>query len=395
MPFPLPPMRLTGADILRDGEMQRRSVALANGRITRGPLPEVDLRGYLVLPGIIDMHGDAFERHIAPRPSAPFPVRSGLHATDRDAAANGITTAWLAQCWSWEGGLRGPDFCQLVLQELDAYRNDALIDLRVQIRCETHLPDTRDQLLAAVARHGVDYVVFNNHLPEAIQMGETAPHRLADWAMREGTSIEVFMARLHAAQARRDEIPRHLCAMAEAFDRMGVIYGSHDDPDGETREQYRLMGARIAEFPTHSSAASLAKCCNDPVVMGAPNVVRGGSQAGNVSATVLIQRGLCDALVSDYHYPSLANAAWALIDRGLCDLPRAWAMISSTPAEIMRLPDRGQLNPGKRADLVVINARTRVIEATISNGRLAYLSGEAGARFIGAAMQSPGQIAAE
>ena len=81
------------------------------GRITRGPLPEVDLTGYLILPGIIDLHGDAFERHTAPRPSAPFPIAEvGLRATDREAAANGITTAWLAQSWSWEGGKRGPDY---------------------------------------------------------------------------------------------------------------------------------------------------------------------------------------------------------------------------------------------------------------------------------------------
>lgn len=391
----LPPLRLTGATILRDGALQDRSIAIADGRITRGPLPEVDLRGYLVLPGIIDMHGDAFERHIAPRPSAPFSIRAGLHATDRDAAAHGVTTAWLAQSWSWEGGLRGPDFCQRLLEELDSYRADALIDLRVQIRCETHLPETRDALLATVARHGVDYVVFNNHLPEAIQMALSAPHRLADWALREGSSIEAFMAKLRRAEAKRDEIPRHLCAMAEAFDRMGVIYGSHDDPDGETRERFRLIGARIAEFPTHSSAASLAKFCNDPVIMGAPNVVRGGSQAGNVSAALLIQRGLCDVLVSDYHYPTLAAAAWALVDKGIMGLPKAWAMVSSNPAEVMGLHDRGQLAPGKRADLVVVNSDTRVIEATISRGRLAYLAGAAGARFIGAAMQAPQRLAAE
>ena len=390
----LPPLRLTGATILRDGALQARSIALADGRITRGPLPEVDLTGYLVLPGIIDMHGDAFERHIAPRPTAPFPIASGLHSTDREAAAHGVTTAWLAQCWSWEGGLRGPDFAEDLLLALDSYRPRALIDLRVQIRLETHMMDSRDRLIAAITRHGVDYVVFNNHLPEAIQMARAAPHRLAMWAEREGQPPHVFMARLEAAQAREREVPRHLCRLAEAFDRMGVTYGSHDDPDAETRDRYRLIGARIAEFPTHASAAAVAKATDGPVVMGAPNVVRGGSQAGNVAARTLIERGLCDVLVSDYHYPCLAAAAWRLVDEGVLDLPRAWAMISTTPADVMGLHDRGRLDPGRRADVVIVNAATRAIEATISGGRLAWLSGEAGARLVGAA-QGQRRMAAE
>jgi alpha-D-ribose 1-methylphosphonate 5-triphosphate diphosphatase len=119
-----------------------------------------------------------------------------------------------------------------------------------------------------------------------------------------------------------------------------------------------------------------------PVIMGAPNVVRGGSQAGNVAAEELIAAGQCDALVSDYHIPALALAAWTLVERGVLDLPRAWALISEKPADILRLPDRGKLNPGLRADLVVVNAETRAIEATIAGGRLTYLAGEAGCRFL-------------
>ena len=96
MPIAPSSLRLTGATVLRDGALQSRSVAIEDGRISKGPLPEVDLSGYYILPGIIDLHGDAFERHLAPRPSAPFPIRTALRATDRDAAANGITTAWMA-----------------------------------------------------------------------------------------------------------------------------------------------------------------------------------------------------------------------------------------------------------------------------------------------------------
>jgi hypothetical protein len=150
------------------------------------------------------------------------------------------------------------------------------------------------------------------------------------------------------------EVPRSLCAMAEAFDRLGVSYGSHDDPDGETREFYTMIGARIAEFPLSKRAASAAHAMMCPVIMGAPNVVRGGSQAGNVAAEELIVAGQCDALVSDYHIPALALAAWTLVERGLLDLPRAWALISEKPAEILRLPDRGRLTPGLRASIELL-----------------------------------------
>ena len=390
----LPPMRFTGATVLRDGEMSQRSVALMGGRITKGPLPEIDLSGYLILPGIIDLHGDAFERHIAPRPSAPFPIETGLRAADQDAASNGVTTAWLAQCWSWEGGLRGPDFAEKLVSAVSGYKKRALIDLRVQIRCETHMTHTEDRLKAMIRRHGLDYVVFNNHLPEAVEMGETAPHKLAFWAEREKRTVNEFQEILDTAAEQVHSVPRFICNLAEAFDMLGVQYGSHDDPDGQTREEYRMFGARVCEFPTSTGAAAVAKTHGDPVIMGAPNVVRGGSQAGNVSAMQLIKSGKCDVLVSDYHYPSLMNAAFALVDQGVLDLPAAWAMISSNAAEVLGLFDRGEIAYGKRADLVILNEETREVEATISAGRLSYMSGAIAPRLLGVSDQIQ-RIAAE
>lgn len=380
----LPPLRLVGATILRDREMQSRSVAIADGRITRGPLPAVDLQGFYVFPGIVDLHGDAFERHLAPRPGTGFDLVDGLASADREAAANGVTTAWFAQGWSWEGARRGPDHAEAVLDALDRHRRRALIDIRVQLRCETHLVDHGARLIETVRRHRIDYVVFNNHLSEAEEMRRARPEVFAMWAHALGLTPEDYLAGLERAAARAREVPRHLCTLAEAFDRMGVVYGSHDDPDGETRERFSMIGARIAEFPTTRRAAAAAKAMNDPVLMGAPNVVRGGSQSGNIAAADLVKAGLCDALVSDYYYPALVQAVWALVDAGLKTLPEAWAMISTRPAEILRQPDRGVIAPGKRADLTIVNAETRRVEATIAAGRLAYLAGEAGRRFLSA-----------
>jgi len=382
MTLPLPPLRLTGAAVLRDGEMQHRSIGLSDGRIVRGPLPEVDLSGYLILPGIIDLHGDGFERHILPRPSAAFPLATGLASADREAAAHGVTTAFFAQGWSWEGGHRSPAAACALLAALDAYRPRALTDIRVQIRAETHLVEAVPDLLDAVRRHKVPYVVFNDHLEEGAAMARTQPQDFAAWARKVGRTPGEMSDTLDRARARAREVPRQLCTLAEAFDSLGVAYGSHDDPDGETREFYSMIGARIAEFPLTRRAAAAAHAMMNPVIMGAPNVVRGRSQAGNIAAADLIAEGLCDALVSDYHIPALPLAAWTLVDKGLCTLPAAWAMISSSPAEILRMPDRGHLTPGQRADLVVMHAETRVIEATICGGRLTYLAGEAGRRFV-------------
>lgn len=389
----LPPLRLTGATVLRDGEMQDRSVVVEAGRISKGPRPAVDLSGYYILPGIIDLHGDAFERHIAPRPSAPFPIETGLRMTDRDAAANGVTTAWLAQCWSWEGGMRGPEFAEQVLTTLARYRQQTSTDLRIQIRYETHMVDSGDRLLEAVRRYGVDYVVFNNHIDEALIGAETNPAMIAQWAARNGRTTREHLAIVKEAASRQPEVPRHLCRLAEGFDTLGVAYGSHDDSTAETREHFAMIGARICEFPTKRPPAAAAAAMGDPVLLGAPNVVRGGSQAGNISATQLIREGLCDALVSDYFYPALSQAAFALVDQGVMSLAKAWTLVSSRPAEILRLADRGVIAPGKRADLVVVRKDTRAIEATISGGCLSFLTGEAAQRFLAA--ERPVPLAAE
>jgi len=260
-----------------------------------------------------------------------------------------------------------------------------MTDLRVQIRAETHLvPETR-RLIDVVRRFGVGYVVFNDHLDEGLQMSRIAPAAFAHWARKVGKTPQDLAAAIHAARDMQGDVPRALCQLAEAFDAMGVVYGSHDDPDGLTRERFRMIGATVAEFPLSQQAAKAARAMQSPVIMGAPNVVRGQSQAGNASATDLVAAGLCDALVSDYHVPALPLAAWALVDRGVV---------------IMRMNDRGRLDPGMRADLVVVCAASRRIEATITGGRLTYLAGEAARRFLAqprviSALEEGGAVAAE
>ncbi|MCO6383475.1 alpha-D-ribose 1-methylphosphonate 5-triphosphate diphosphatase [Oceanicola sp. 502str15] len=382
MAHPLPPLRLTGGQVLTGPALEERALTLADGILTDGNAPEVDLSGYLVLPGIIDLHGDGFEHQIAPRASAQLPLGPALLAADREAAANGVTTLWLAQGWGWEGGRRSPEFAEELMAALAQARPSLLTDMRVQLRCETHMPDSAERMLAAIRCWGVDYVVFNNHLPEAEHRLAEQPQALASWAEKRGQTVEAFTARIQAARSTAPRVPRHLCTLAGAFDEIGVRYGSHDDPDGETRERMHILGATICEFPTREAAAKVARANGDPVLMGAPNVVRGGSQSGGVSALSLVTRGLCDALVSDYHLPCLPAAAWALADMKALPFATAWELISTRPAAIMGLHDRGHLSPGKRADLVVMHPQTRQIEATIAGGQLAHLSGALALRVL-------------
>lgn len=370
------PLRLTHARALIDGALQDHPITIAEGRITDTPAREVDLSGYLILPGVIDLHGDGFERHLTPRPTAPFDKPRALFSLAAELGANGITTAWLAQSWSWEGGHRSGASALALMQAVAASRARLMPDMRVQLRLETHVTDEFPDVLAAVAGHGVDFVVFNDHLPEAVDLAANHPDRFASWAAQTRRTAQEMLAIVHKAQDQGPGVPAALTGFARALRPLGVTLGSHDDATAEVRAFYRGIGATVSEFPTTFAAARAARAAGEPVLMGAPNVVRGGSQSGNVAAADLVAEGLVDALMSDYYYPALPQAAWALADQGVTDLPAAWAMISEAPARILGLADRGRLTPGQRADVAIVQADTREVEMTLAAGRIAHLSGD-------------------
>ncbi len=381
------PLRLTGAQILLEGALQDSAITMADGVITDGPAAEVDLRGYLVLPGIIDLHGDGFERHLSPRPTAPFDKARALFSAANELAVNGVTTAWFAQSWSWEGGFRSGEATVELLAALAQAKDALLPDVRVQIRLETHVIGAHERVARAVRDYGVDYVVFNNHLPEAVELAQAKPDRFAAWAAQTRRTPAQMLAIVREAEREEPLVPDALRTLAVQLSQYGVSMGSHDDGTPEIRRFFRGIGARICEFPTTHVAAQSARDAGEPVLMGAPNVVRGGSQSGNIAAQSLIEAGLCDALVSDYYYPALSQAAFALAQAGVIGLPAAWAMISTTPAQIAGLTDRGSLAKGQRADLVVVNPANHAVEMTICAGRIAHLSGEVARRLWARAPQ--------
>lgn len=376
-------LTLTGAHVLHPGGLSDAPLSLGNGLVVQDPAPrKVDLSGFIVLPGIVDAHGDGFERHLAPRRGAMKDIDQGLIAAEAELAANGITTAVLAQFYSWEGGMRSPDFAERVFAGIDQIAGRVMTDLHRQLRFEIPMLEDYDDLEAFVARHALRYVVFNDHLPhEALAKGKRPP-RLTGQALRIGRNPEKHLEMMQQMHARRDEVEAAAGALAQRLTAAGILLGSHDDRSAEARATWRRHGVRVAEFPETTAAIEEARAGGDPVIMGAPNVVRGGSHNGNLSATEAVIMGHCDVLASDYHYPSLKRAAFFLVDSGIADLAQAWALISSGPAALLGLRDRGQLAAGLRADLVIIEAHSRAIAATIAGGRISYMSGAAAARFI-------------
>lgn len=375
---------LTGADVLRPGAgLVRGRLSFAGGRIVDGPVGRaVDLTGFLVLPGIVDAHGDGFERHVAPRRGAVRDLDEGLSAAAAEMAANGITTGVVAQFWSWEGGLRGPDFAARLLAALAGLRGDPATDLIPQLRFETHLLEDYDTLPDRLAGWGVRHVVFNDHLPHDRLAAGRKPPRLTGQALKSGRSPEAHLALLQDLHARGSEVPAALVRLCAALGAQGLTLGSHDDRTAEARAAWRGRGVRIAEFPETTEAARAARDGGDGIVLGAPNVMRGGSHKGNVSAADLVAGGLCDALASDYHYPAPRLAVRALMrDRGVT-LARAWGLVSDGPARLLRLEDRGRLEPGLRADLVVLEPGSLRVGATIAGGRVSHMAGAVAERFL-------------
>lgn len=375
----LHPFTISQAEVLWPDGLRREGFSVVDGCFAAtGEGQNVDLSGFRVLPGIVDIHGDGFERHLAPRRGVMKNFSEGLRAVDAELASNGITTAVLAQFWSWEGGMRGPVHAARLVDGLRD-TSDLRVDMRVQLRFETHMLEDYDAVETLIERGNIGYVVLNDHLPHAALDRGKKPPRLTGQALKGGRSPEAHLAMMQAMHARTNEVPQALEGLVSRLVARGVTVGSHDDNTPEGRAWFRKIGAAVSEFPETEETAKAARDAGDAVVLGAPNVVRGGSHAGKVSAADLVGLGVGDALASDYHYPALRQAALGLAP--LIGIEKSWALVSSGPAAILGLKDRGQIAEGLRADFVVLDDLGRVA-ATFVEGQPAHMSGEIVSRFI-------------
>lgn len=377
------PLRIAGGQVLAEGALVQGDLLLRDGRIdAAGDAADaqvIDARGLLVLPGIIDIHGDAFERQFQPRPGIEFPTDLALEDTERQLLACGITTAFHGVTLSWEPGLRSADAWRAMLDGLAA--RAWTCDMRVHLRWEAYNLAALDMAIADIAAGRVHLLAFNDHTPSILKkLGDATTG--AKYSERADMKLDAFRTLAQEVAARADEVPAAQRRIAAAARAAGIPMASHDDDAIATRDGFRAEGARICEFPMAEEVGAAARAAGDAVAMGAPNVVRGKSHLGWASAARLAEAGICTVLCSDYFYPCLLRAPFVLAARGVLDLPSAWALVSANPAAAGGLGDRGRIAAGLRGDLVLVDASLPAprLVATIAQGGVAYLAAEGWAR---------------
>ena len=357
-------LRIAGRDIVAvDSAAERGSVG-------------IDASGLKVLPGIIDLHGDAFERQMMPRPGVDFPIDVALVDSDRQAIANGITTVFHATTWSWEPGLRGADNACQLLDNIEILRPKLAADTRFHLRHETYNLDAEAEITQWLSDGRIDLFAFNDHMDSTVA-SLAKPQKRSRMVERTGLTIEAFDQLVQRIVTRGDEVPASNARLAEAARAAGVRMLSHDDETPAMRKAFRAHGVSIAEFPVNEETAREAAEGGDFIVFGAPNVVRGGSHTGWTKAADMIAKGLCSVLASDYYYPAQLLAAFRLVNDGILPLAKAWDLISANPAGAAGLTDRGVLAEGRRADIILVNdevpLRPRIV-GVIAAGRLVHLT---------------------
>jgi alpha-D-ribose 1-methylphosphonate 5-triphosphate diphosphatase len=373
---------IEGGRALIGGEFAESSLLVADGKIRpidsiqRSGSLGLDADGLLVLPGIVDLHGDAFERQMMPRPGVDFPTDVALLDSDKQAISNGITTAFHATTWSWEPGLRSGDSTRGLLEAIERLRPQLVADTRFHLRHETYNLDAEDEICQWLSAGRVDLFAFNDHMDSTVASLDK-PRKRSRMVERTGLSNEAFDRLVERITARADAVPASIARLAKVARNAGVRMLSHDDDSPAMRKAFRAQGVAIAEFPVNEETAREAAEAGDFIVFGAPNVVRGGSHTGWTKASDMIEKGLCSVLASDYYYPAPLLAAFRLDADGVLPLAKAWDLISASPARAAGLTDRGVLADDHRADIVLVDdsvpTRPRIV-AVIAGGRLAHLT---------------------
>ena len=399
---------IEGAQVLLPEGSARVAVHIADGIITgldvaRDGATVQDARGLILAPAMVDIHGDAFERQMMPRPGVNFPLHAALLETDRQLAANGIATAYHALTLSWEPGLRSVAQGHAVMQALADLAPRLTVENRLQLRWETFCTEALPLIAKALAGPLTPSIAFNDHtsmaaLPKHVPMqdrpfdhdpdfpvddlgSENFAASMTERTKRSGLSRADFVALFQDVWQRRADVPGKIAEVAAMGRAASAPMLSHDDSQAYTRRFYRDHGSRISEFPMNMAAAQAARDGGDWIIFGAPNAARGGSHLGSPGAGDMLARGLCDILASDYFYPAMLTAVARLRADGHGDLAALWKLVSTNPAHASGLTDRGEIAVGKRADLTLIDwpeGQVPSVRQTLVAGRTAYLAYPAG-----------------
>ena len=336
------------------------------------PAGAIDCAGDFVAPGLVELHTDNLERHIQPRPKVDWPHNAAILAHDAELASVGITTVFDAMrvgsipTGSYVKYARGLSRELLDLRQSDALKISHFLHLRAEVCSET----LAEEMAEFNEADRVGIVSLMDHTPGQRQFRDIS--KLADYYKgKYGMSDEGFAAHVaHLRQLSEANGARHEALAVSEAQRYGAVLASHDDTTTEQVEVSAAHGVAMAEFPTTQDAAEASHARGIAVIMGAPNLIRGGSHSGNVAASDLAAAGVLDILSSDYVPSSLLLGAVKL-GQDWGDMAAGMATVTRNPACAVGLSDRGEIAVGKRADLVQFALRggAPAMQAAWSRGR--------------------------
>ncbi|HLI02266.1 MAG TPA: alpha-D-ribose 1-methylphosphonate 5-triphosphate diphosphatase [Acidimicrobiales bacterium] len=341
----LPDAVVTGAVVIRDGAI----VEILEGKVGHGE----DLGGDYLLPGLVELHTDHLELHVTPRPGTGWDHVPAVLAHDLQLNGAGVTTVFDAI----RLGQAGDDDvlpAGRLLAEAITHAGEAGItraDHFIHLRCEVAAPTAVEEFEALQDVDAVRLASLMDHTPGQRQYADVESFRryMVGKGRVSNEGFDALMLRRREMSAKYSDANRR--GIAERAAARGITLAAHDDATVEHVDEAAALGVRICEFPTTEIAAKAAHERNQLIVMGAPNVVRGGSQSGNVAATGLLERGLLDVLSSDYVPASPLQAIFQLAADGALPLEQGVGLVSSNPARAVGLDDRGEITVGRRADL--------------------------------------------
>lgn len=346
----LPDETFTGHLVLRGGLIH----AVEPGRAI--PKGAVDCGGDFLAPGLVELHTDNIERHLSPRPKVNWPHKAAIMAHDAELASVGITTVFDAVrvgsiTSNAQTGYK--KYARALASEILAIRETGFLKIshHLHLRAEICSETLAVELDEFGPEDRIGIVSLMDHTPGQRQFRDEG--KFADYLQGKQSlsdaETRVYLDDLKKLQTRVGTL--HEEAAVAAAQRFGATLASHDDTTAEQVAVSQAYGIRLAEFPTTQEAAVACKTAGISVIMGAPNLVRGGSHSGNVAAAELAQDGLLDILSSDYIPASLLMAAVQLGEIW-GDMARGMATVSRTPAQGVGLLDRGSLTQGLRADVI-------------------------------------------
>ena len=320
------------------------------------PLGAIDCEGDYVAPGLIELHTDNLERHLTPRPKVNWPKRAAVLGHDRELAGAGITSVFDALRVGSEADQKRQGYLRYARETvdhiLDQINHRALkVSHHIHLRAELCTETLVEELYEFSVNDRVRLVSLMDHTPGQRQFRDMSKHR--EYLMGKhgynDAEVEAHWTKLRELQTLYLE--KNRAATVAYATEVGAILASHDDTTLDDVLESDRLGITVAEFPTTLEAAEACRAKAQFIVMGAPNIVRGGSHSGNVAAQELARVGLLDILSSDYVPAALLNAAVSL-GTLLEDMAAGIRTVTSCPADAVGFDDRGRIAPEKRADLV-------------------------------------------